>query len=94
MFDGWDKLPGMSDELRLLLRGRRLGRDGVGRAIREAAGLSLRDLGELIRVQPSGLSRWERGEELPSRSAAIRWAAAIEEIEEELARLNDEGGAA
>ncbi len=71
-----------------------MGRDGTGRAVRQAAGLSLRDVAGLARVQPSALCRWELGQDQPSRSAAIRWAEVVGEIEEELARLSDEGGAA
>ena len=51
-----------------------------GRVIREASGLSLRDMAAEIGVNPATLARWERGKFLPRRSAAIRWARLLDDL--------------
>jgi transcriptional regulator with XRE-family HTH domain len=76
-------------ELQAVVRGRRLGREGRGRFLREAAGLSLRDLAHAVGVDVATLSRWERGVARPRHAAAVRWVAACDEIERE---LNDRKG--
>lgn len=78
------------EPIRLLVLGRRLGH-GRGRMVREAADLSLRDLAATVGVSVAALSRWERGEERPSRAAAVRWACAITDIEAALAESVDGG---
>jgi transcriptional regulator with XRE-family HTH domain len=72
------------NEITLLIRGRALGRSGRGRAIREEAGLSLRELARIVKVDAATLSRWERGDVRPHRSGATRWVHACQEIEQTL----------
>jgi transcriptional regulator with XRE-family HTH domain len=72
------------NEIALLIRGRTLGRTGRGRAIREEAGLSLRELARIVEVDAATLSRWERGDVRPRRSGAARWVNVCQEIERAL----------
>lgn len=76
----------MSNDLRSNVRGRALARSGAGRALREASGISLRELARVVGVDPSTLSCWERGLFGPRRhDAAVRYAETLAVIEEELA---------
>jgi transcriptional regulator with XRE-family HTH domain len=72
------------NEIALLIRGRTLGRTGRGRAIREEAGLSLRELAQIVEVDAATLSRWERGDVRPRQAGAARWLNACNAIEREL----------
>jgi transcriptional regulator with XRE-family HTH domain len=56
-------------------------RSGRGRELREAAGLSVRQLARELDVDAATLSRWERGESRPRTRAASRWVALCQEIE-------------
>ncbi|MFZ2057682.1 MAG: helix-turn-helix domain-containing protein [Acidimicrobiales bacterium] len=71
-------------EISLLVRGRSLGRSGRGRVIREQAGLSLRELAQIVQVDAATLSRWERGDVRPRQAGAARWLTACDAIEREL----------
>ena len=72
------------NEIALLIRGRTLGRTGRGRALREEAGLSLRELARIVEVDAATLSRWERGDVRPRKSGATRWVQVCQEIERAL----------
>jgi transcriptional regulator with XRE-family HTH domain len=48
--------------------------------MREGAALSVRELASRIEVDPSTLSRWERGATTPSPDGALAWAAVMEEL--------------
>lgn len=72
------------NEIALIIRGRTLGRTGRGKAIREQAGLSLRELAQIVQVDAATLSRWERGDVRPRQVGATRWLNACEAIEREL----------
>src|SRR3954449_4380182 len=61
-------------------------------ALREAMGLSLRDLGERSGVSAPMLSQVERGETSPTLAVAAKIAAGLELTLSQLLRL-DEGGA-
>ena len=61
-----------------------MGKAGQGRATRERAGISLRQMATLLEVDPGTLSRWERGETRPRLFAAIKWAEACRELEQEI----------
>ena len=61
------------------------------RALREAMGLSLRDLAERTSVSAPMLSQVERGETSPTLAVAERIAAGLELTLSQLLRL-DEGG--
>jgi transcriptional regulator with XRE-family HTH domain len=61
------------------------------RALREASGLSLRDLAELSGVSAPMLSQVERGETSPTLSVAARIAAGLELRLSQLLRLDEQG---
>jgi len=73
-----------TNELVEVARGRVLARSGKGRAIREGANLSLRELARAVGVDASTLSLWERGRTRPRADAARRWEAALGRISEAL----------
>jgi transcriptional regulator with XRE-family HTH domain len=55
-------------------------RNGRARRLREQAALSVRELAAMVGVDPSTLSRWERGETTPSRDGSEAWADAMERL--------------
>lgn len=61
---------------------------GEGRLLRERAGVSLREMASILRVNPGDLSRWERGMR-PRPDAALRWLKACDELK---SVLIDAGG--
>jgi XRE family transcriptional regulator, regulator of sulfur utilization len=61
------------------------------RALREAAGLSLRDLGERSGVSVPMLSQVERGETSPTLTVAARIAAGLQLRLSQLLRLDEDG---
>jgi DNA-binding transcriptional regulator YiaG len=63
----------------LLAEARRLA-PGGGRLIREAADLSLADVGKAIGKAPSTVMRWERGERRPTGEAAIRYVELLKAL--------------
>lgn len=69
------------DELLRIARGRVLATSGAARRIREAAGVSQRELAEVVEVAPSTLARWERGETRPRGASSVRYAEALTTLE-------------
>jgi XRE family transcriptional regulator, regulator of sulfur utilization len=68
--------------------------DAVGtrvRALREAMGLSLRDLAERTRVSPPMLSQVERGETSPTLAVAEKIATGLDLSLSQLLRLDEDG---
>ena len=61
-------------------RVRRLFRTGRARRLRQQAALSVRELAAMMKVDPSTLSRWERGLTTPSAEGALAWASAVEHL--------------
>lgn len=57
---------------------RRLCVTGAGRVIRESAAVSLREMARHLEVDPTTLSRWERGEQQPTCAAALRYLALLD----------------
>jgi DNA-binding transcriptional regulator YiaG len=53
---------------------------GRAREIREAAHLSLSDIGRSIGTHYSTVARWEYGQRLPRGEAALRYAALLERL--------------
>ena len=68
-------------QLHRLRDARALGPSGRGRSARLAARLSLNDFARAIEVDPASLCRWEHGRTRPRREAALRWLAAVEDID-------------
>jgi transcriptional regulator with XRE-family HTH domain len=59
-----------------------LATSGEGRRIREAAGVSIRELADVLRKSPSTVARWERGETRPRADASERYEAALAALEQ------------
>lgn len=74
--------PVNTDELEALRRVRRWARSGRARAIRTEAGVSQSELDRSVGVDQSLISLWERGLRVPRGAAALRYAAALESLEE------------
>lgn len=72
-------------QLRQVIVMRSAAADGTARARRVAAGVSLREAAKAMRVQPSTLSRWERGECRPRPTQARRWAQLLDQLTGEAA---------
>jgi transcriptional regulator with XRE-family HTH domain len=48
--------------------------------MREQTALSVRELATMVGVEPSTLSRWERGATTPNGEKALAWAGAMERL--------------
>jgi DNA-binding transcriptional regulator YiaG len=77
----WPSVPGVN-ELWDLIDARRRARSGEGRRLREAAGLSLRELAAQVGVDAATLDRWERGLARPRRAAALRYQTVLAALAE------------
>ncbi len=64
-------------ELETIVSIRQLARSGEARRIREAAGLSLRELAAAVGVDAASISRWERGLSAPRVHHALAWHKAL-----------------
>lgn len=71
--------------LNRISRARSLSLSGRGRAIREAAHVSLRELAGELAVHPSTVARWEAGACRPRWAEALRWEAALARMERQTA---------
>jgi transcriptional regulator with XRE-family HTH domain len=74
------------EQLVELVRTRHQAKAGRARAIREAAGVSGREMAEALDVDPVTLWRWENGLTRPRRDAALRWARALASLKREVRR--------
>jgi DNA-binding transcriptional regulator YiaG len=61
---------------------RALARSGEARAIRERAGLSLREMAAALGVTRSALQRWEVGLRTPRGESAVRYGALLAALRE------------
>ena len=66
-----------------IAKGRRLAASGAGRALRVAAGLSLRDLARALGTSPAVVSRWERGQRVPHADMAEQWVTLLGRLQKE-----------
>ena len=66
---------------------RRAARDGSGRRVRLAAGVSLTEMAAACGVEPQTVLRWEAGTRSPRARAAEKYAAALSTL---LATLDDQ----
>ena len=73
----------MTDETQQLVQARRILRSGVGRAMREQAGLSLAEFGASLEppVPGSTIWRWEKGAARPRRGGASAYLEALKRIQ-------------
>ena len=69
----------LTDEINLtaISVARRAARDGTGRRVRLAAGVSLTEMASEIGVAPQTLLRWELAQRSPRTRAAERYAAVL-----------------
>lgn len=70
-------------DLLLVVRARRLASTGDAKRLREAAGLSLREVAEAVGVSHTALWRWEAGQRAPRGAAASAWALFLGELEKQ-----------
>jgi DNA-binding transcriptional regulator YiaG len=63
-----------------LVEARQMASSGVARMIREAAGLSLAEMGRAVAVDPATVWRWETGERTPTAEPAVRWRDFLVEL--------------
>ena len=64
---------------------RALARSGEARTIREAAGLSIREVAAAVGVAPSTVWRWENGAVMPRWEDAQRYARLLQQLRERAA---------
>lgn len=74
-----------AEEVLLLAKARTLATTGMGRRVRVACDLSLRNVAESVGVAASTLWRWEQGQRRPRGAAASRWAHLVSELDREVA---------
>ncbi len=72
-------------DLPLLIAAREACRSGRARQIRQAADLSLSEVGEACGVSESAVAHWESGLRRPTGARALRYALVLEQIEASLA---------
>jgi DNA-binding transcriptional regulator YiaG len=65
-----------------IVAARQLAVSGAGQMIREAAGLSLAEVGAACGVDASTVFRWEEGTRRPSGQRAVDYAAFLERLRE------------
>jgi DNA-binding transcriptional regulator YiaG len=63
-----------------LVQARHLAASGDGKAIREGAGLSLREVAGAISLSAAALFRWENGERIPRGERAVAWVEFLEQL--------------
>jgi transcriptional regulator with XRE-family HTH domain len=62
------------EDVELVIEARDLLRSGRAAELREAAGLSQRELAGMLEVSPATVNRWEAGERRPRSGQAVRLA--------------------
>jgi DNA-binding transcriptional regulator YiaG len=63
-----------------LVRVRAAARTGAGRRIREAAGLTITEIGRSVGTSHACISRWENGSRVPQGAPAIRYLKLLERL--------------
>lgn len=73
----------MTEEQRdmLLVAAARYCRAGLGKQIRQQAGIAQQDMARRIGVDQSALWRWENGKRRPRDEAAVKWAQQLARLE-------------
>jgi DNA-binding XRE family transcriptional regulator len=73
-------LPSAPVDMALVSRVRRAFRTGQARALREEAGLSIRELAAYAGLPRASLQNWETGTSLPRPEGALAWANAMKRL--------------
>ena len=68
-------------QLLALSLARRLAGSGEARAIRQSAGLSLKDVADAVGSTPSGVWRWERGERGPRGLPGVAYGDLLRDLQ-------------
>lgn len=69
-----------SDDALLLARTRQLVRERRTQGIRQDAGLSQHEVGQVVGVTAAAVSRWEHGNRLPRSGPALRYARLLDSL--------------
>lgn len=77
-------------ELLVVVQVREMLRTGKARRIREAAGLSTRDVATAVGVDAKALHKWEIGKTRPQHATAVLYGRFLLELQRTLARTSDE----
>jgi DNA-binding transcriptional regulator YiaG len=72
-------------DILLLAKARQLAVSGEAQKIRDAAGLSLRDIAAAVGVSQTTVWRWERGAQAPHGPGATAWALLLRDLQEQAA---------
>ena len=72
----------MSKDIVKVARAKALVASGVGKTVRQSAGLSLAELGQAIGVDPSTVYRWETRERHPQGERAVAYADLLRRLME------------
>ena len=64
-----------------LVEARRLAASGEGKTVREAAGLSLYEVADVLGLSVSALFRWENGERVPHGERAVAWCEFLQQLD-------------
>lgn len=67
-------------DIQSIAKARRLAASGQGRTIRQAAGVTIRDIAEVIGVDVSTVSRWETGQRQPRGDNAAAYGAVLSRL--------------
>jgi DNA-binding transcriptional regulator YiaG len=72
----------LADDLALegLTAARRIARDGSGRAVRQASGASLAEIGRAVGVSKATVCKWERGQLTPSGARGVKYLLIIKAL--------------
>jgi transcriptional regulator with XRE-family HTH domain len=69
-----------NDDALLLAKTRQMVRERRAQAVRQAAGLSQHEVGQVVGVTAAAVSRWERGNRLPQSVPALRYGRLLESL--------------
>jgi transcriptional regulator with XRE-family HTH domain len=69
-----------TDDALLLAKTRLMVREGRAQGVRQAAGLSQGEIGQVVGVTAAAVSRWERGNRLPRSEAGLRYARLLDSL--------------
>jgi transcriptional regulator with XRE-family HTH domain len=69
-----------TDDALLLAKTRLMVREGRAQSVRQAAGLSQGEIGQVVGVTAAAVSRWERGNRLPRSEAGLRYARLLDSL--------------
>lgn len=69
-------------EIMLLVEAHKRARSGEAKKIRQQAGLTMAQVAVVVGVDVSSVSKWESGSRKPRGEHAVKWAALLNELEQ------------